>query len=117
MPMTRNPSSLFPPYPGNFSSDSRRRSNSACSTYAATNSAVATINPNVGIVSGPKCKNGIIYDLSHSLSNSSVYIPPSTFMYGRSTAAPHVRKIDPLVGTWVPHPQPLEGAGLDSAPP
>ncbi len=62
--MTRNPSSRFPPYPGNFSNESRRRSNSACNTYAATNSAVATINPNVGIVSGPKCKNGIIVGTS-----------------------------------------------------
>jgi len=31
-------------------------------------------------------------------------MPRTYFMYGRSTAAPQVRTIDPLIGSWVPHP-------------
>src|SRR5215831_3628173 len=50
MPMTRNASAFVP-----------RLSKSACNTYAATRSPIATIRPNVGIDSGPKCKNGIMF--------------------------------------------------------
>src|SRR6266478_7693172 len=58
--MMRKPSSRCPLYPGMRSGCARRRLKSACSTYAETSRAVATMRPKVGIVIGPRCKKGII---------------------------------------------------------
>src|SRR6266481_9380848 len=58
--MMRKPSTRCPLYPGMRSGCARRRLKSACSTYAETSRAVATMRPKVGIVIGPRCKKGII---------------------------------------------------------